>query len=380
MTNNQLHEDAVKLLLQRQRNATETTAKGVVNSYNQRRKDATANLRPVLKQIWEAFERGESVGGFHGKEDWAKSQLIGIKQIQRIIKGPKPQKRHDVVLKVGMTVVVGKQQVVLTQSLLTLLTTTPTSVEIVGKVGTWNYDDCDCDLTNNGKTCRRCIVWEKMLDRMEEIERQAAKKAAKVTAPEATPKKRKTRKRKTEHERYMADVKAGEEEFNARRQKEAEEATARCNHVDPKNDDCLICFPVDDQPTPPVAAPKKRTKKLPETKHFRIEANGKRGGAFAYNIISKKDGFTVVWRGEPRGFGSGGFDLDFAKHELKDREFQYVAECEGAAEDIELGHTCDHGTYYHNADGEFAEATPHSINPDCKKCTQAENSVGVVAN
>ena len=46
---------------------------------------------------------------------------------------------------------------------------------------------------------------------------------------------------------YLADVKAHEDEFNARRQKEMEEATARCNHTDPKDDDCLICFPVDDQ-------------------------------------------------------------------------------------------------------------------------------------
>lgn len=49
--------------------------------------------------------------------------------------------------------------------------------------------------------------------------------------------------------RYLADVKEMEVEFNARRQKEADAATARCNHTDPKDDDCLICFPVDDQPT-----------------------------------------------------------------------------------------------------------------------------------
>jgi len=120
MTNDQLHEDAVKLLLQRQRNATETTAKGVVKSYNQRRREATAKLQPILTQIWDALERGESVGGHCGKEDWASSQSITIRQIQRIIAGT-PQKRHDVVLKVGMTVKVNDMKVVLTQAMINLL-------------------------------------------------------------------------------------------------------------------------------------------------------------------------------------------------------------------------------------------------------------------
>jgi len=121
MTNDQLHEDAVKLLLQRQRNATETTAKGCVKSYNQRRREATAALQPILAAIWKCLQNGESVGGFTSKEDWASSQSITIRQIQRIISGT-PQKRHDVVLKVGMTVTVGGVKVVLTQALIDLLT------------------------------------------------------------------------------------------------------------------------------------------------------------------------------------------------------------------------------------------------------------------
>lgn len=43
-----------------------------------------------------------------------------------------------------------------------------------------------------------------------------------------------------------ADSQAWEDEYNARRQKEAEEATERCNHIDAKDDDCLICFPVEE--------------------------------------------------------------------------------------------------------------------------------------
>src|ERR1019366_6418848 len=58
------------------------------------------------------------------------SQSITIRQIQRIIAGT-PQKRHDVALKVGMTVIVGGQlsctgiKVVLTQAMLDLLVPKP---------------------------------------------------------------------------------------------------------------------------------------------------------------------------------------------------------------------------------------------------------------
>jgi hypothetical protein len=127
MTNNQLHEDAVKLLLQRQRNATETTAKSCVKSYNQRRREATAALQSILAAIWKCLAQGESVGGFTSKEDWASSQSITIRQIQRIISGT-PQKRHDVVLKVGMTVTIDGAKVVLAQALIDLLVPTPQKV------------------------------------------------------------------------------------------------------------------------------------------------------------------------------------------------------------------------------------------------------------
>ena len=120
MNNDQLHEEAVRLLLDRQRNATETNAKNCVKSYNQRRREATANLQPVLIRIWEALGNGESVGGYTSKEDWASSQSITIRQIQRIIAGT-PQKRHDVVLKEGMVVKVDGVKVVLTLAHIYLL-------------------------------------------------------------------------------------------------------------------------------------------------------------------------------------------------------------------------------------------------------------------
>lgn len=70
--------------------------------------------------------------------------------------------------------------------------------------------------------------------------------APKIT-PVAAP-KRKPCIFKTD-ERYLADVKAGEKEFNARREKEMEAATDRCAHSVRNDDieqDCVICFSVHD--------------------------------------------------------------------------------------------------------------------------------------
>jgi len=96
MPNQELHNNAVKLLLARTATGTETAAKAAtkklkptIKSYNQRRREATEKLRPILKEIWACFDRGESVGGFTGKEAWAAGQSITIRQIQRIIAGSK---------------------------------------------------------------------------------------------------------------------------------------------------------------------------------------------------------------------------------------------------------------------------------------------------
>jgi hypothetical protein len=69
-----------------------------------------------------------------------------------------------------------------------------------------------------------------------------------------------------EDKQYLADVKAAEEEYNARRQNEMEAATDRCGHGIRNDDieqDCLICFPVDDEPT--VTPPEPR--RLARQKH-----------------------------------------------------------------------------------------------------------------
>jgi hypothetical protein len=74
-------------------------------SYNNRRREATDRLRPMLTKIWAALEAGETVNGCTGKEMWARwynhaaRGANGIRQIQRIINPPekkKVAKRHDV--------------------------------------------------------------------------------------------------------------------------------------------------------------------------------------------------------------------------------------------------------------------------------------------
>lgn len=112
MNNDTLHAEAVKLLIVRQR------ADGNCKDYNLRRREATAALRPILKQIWDKLEAGESVGSYTSKESWAASQSIKIRQIQSIIAGPqkKAQSLRVVSLKEGMTVRIGKRTFVISET------------------------------------------------------------------------------------------------------------------------------------------------------------------------------------------------------------------------------------------------------------------------
>lgn len=197
MNNDQLHKDAVKLLQQRQPSGTEATSKAATLSYNKRRKQATAELRPILKQIWDALERGETVGGWATKEDWAKSQStsshpISIRQIQRIIVGA-PQKRHDVVLKVGMTVKVNDMKVVLTQAMLDLLVpddelrnVKPVEVWHIRKDGDTAFCGATTKFTHLGFPAKRPARWRQTMPRCE-----ACCKAADVSfTPLGFPKKK----------------------------------------------------------------------------------------------------------------------------------------------------------------------------------------------
>jgi hypothetical protein len=97
--------------------------------------------------------------------------------------------------------------------------------------------------------CPRCGVDFKSVEEFISHETRCLRpKKEEQTAQTAPVKKHKPRVYKTD-KNYLADVKAAEEEFNARRQKEWEEATERCPHEGSRRlDDCLVCYPADDQP------------------------------------------------------------------------------------------------------------------------------------
>jgi hypothetical protein len=134
MSNDSLHESAVKLLLDRARLPKEDAARGVVKSYNLRRKEATAALRPILTNIFACLTKGESVGGYTSKEDWSAAQSITIRQIQRIVAGPKPQAKRpqstDVALTLtaGMTVTIDGLKITLTEGQITFLKDEATTI------------------------------------------------------------------------------------------------------------------------------------------------------------------------------------------------------------------------------------------------------------
>jgi len=115
--NQDLHDKALKLLLLLCRNKTEQNAADTNKSYNQRRKDVTNALRPVLAEIWHRFENGESVGGCNGKKAWAKSQSITIRWCQKVIAGSQTE-ANSVRLRVGKVVKIGDTKCALTQEML----------------------------------------------------------------------------------------------------------------------------------------------------------------------------------------------------------------------------------------------------------------------
>ena len=121
--NNELHSSAVSLLAEIKSNGQQA------KDYNTRRREATASLRPVLTEIWQKFEAGETVGGFSGKEGWAKGQNITIRWCQKVIAGPQA-KTNSVRLKVGKVVKIGETEYTLTRKMLDAITNaapTPTT-------------------------------------------------------------------------------------------------------------------------------------------------------------------------------------------------------------------------------------------------------------
>lgn len=86
--NQDLHDHAVKLLVEID------ASKKRSSDYNKRRREATEKLRPVLRKIWEAFDNGETVGGYTGKKEWCKQvQSITYRRCLQIINGESQTKQ-----------------------------------------------------------------------------------------------------------------------------------------------------------------------------------------------------------------------------------------------------------------------------------------------
>jgi hypothetical protein len=80
--------------------------------YNEVRRDRTEKLRRAVTEVWAALEAGKTVNGFTRKEEWARwynenaRTKNPIRQIQKIIAGPKPKEANSVrvvTIRPGMT-------------------------------------------------------------------------------------------------------------------------------------------------------------------------------------------------------------------------------------------------------------------------------------
>jgi len=84
-TNDKLHQQALDILAQMKPTSDERNAKSTVADYDERRRQATMQFGEVASQIWEALERGESVGGAKGKEEWCAIAGKKIRWVQTAI-------------------------------------------------------------------------------------------------------------------------------------------------------------------------------------------------------------------------------------------------------------------------------------------------------
>jgi hypothetical protein len=83
--NDKLHQQALDILAQMKPTSDERNAKSTVADYDERRRQATMQFGEVASQIWEALERGESVGGAKGKEEWCAIAGKKIRWVQTAI-------------------------------------------------------------------------------------------------------------------------------------------------------------------------------------------------------------------------------------------------------------------------------------------------------
>lgn len=73
MSNDKLHKEALAVLKQMKPTSAEQKAQDSAFNYNARRREATARLGEVVSKIWNAFDRGETVGGATARKSGAKS-------------------------------------------------------------------------------------------------------------------------------------------------------------------------------------------------------------------------------------------------------------------------------------------------------------------
>ncbi len=86
----------------KQWNEEATKAHKKARDYNEVRRDRTEKLRRAVTEVWAALEAGKTVNGCTGKEEWARWYSENartknpIRQIQKIIAGPKPKEANSV--------------------------------------------------------------------------------------------------------------------------------------------------------------------------------------------------------------------------------------------------------------------------------------------
>lgn len=157
--NQKLHDEAVHLMQEMQRAKSEETAQQTNKSYNQRRKDAKAKLKPVLDAIWKKFEDGETVGGYSGKKEWCKKTgYFTYQWCNRIVSGGDSnasKKRKSLSLEVGVVVKVDKISITLTaemiQSILKLRRQEQIKAEKQAKAKSLEFICAVCNKPNDEK-------------------------------------------------------------------------------------------------------------------------------------------------------------------------------------------------------------------------------------
>ncbi len=122
--NQNIHDLAVRLLLDRKATKVEDTSRTIASDYNKRRRAATTKLGEVLAKVWCCFENGETVGGFSSKKEWVAGQNVKIRWCQTLVdrhRNGDKEKTHSVRLDIGTVALIGDRKFRITVDALTAL-------------------------------------------------------------------------------------------------------------------------------------------------------------------------------------------------------------------------------------------------------------------